>query len=1102
MRGRRLLSYRDAVAILGGDSEALAAADRALSGALSVATGGVSDTALGILGAQGRLLRLGRDLTSGLRDRLGGAGRTERTEKIAAAHAVLVVTAYFEAFGEVELPFAVAELELTAAEQVGIAGGDRTARPLVRQLLLAEIPQVGPALPYERFQLDLLDWYRSATANMDFFIQGLAVWERLDDRQRAEARSAMSGLEWSAWAHYEQLYSRLAVEVPEFGFWSGQVEHQATRHEIRQALTGVEGALHGLVVAPALRHAAAGLATAYRSDLGKQILAEGEAPSGLTLPTLGDGYVDPDFRVSDVPADGNGPAQEGWWEGLPVRSDLTEFLAGTLTSRPAANAPLLVLGQPGAGKSVLTRILAARLTDTGFLPVRVVLREVRAEDDVQDQVEHAVRAATGERTSWTDLVRSAEGAVPVLLFDGFDELLQATGVSQTDYLLRIAKFQQREADQGRPVYALVTSRTAVADRARCPEGTVAVRLEPFAEPHIRRWLTVWNAANAPHFTAQGLRPLPVAVACRHAELASQPLLLLMLALYDANANALQRETESGTPLGAADLYEELLNSFAVREIGKRGDGLTARDLAAHSERELQRLSLIAFGILNRRRQWITADELQEDLTALLGGPDTAAPTDFRRTPLNQAEIALGRFFFVQKAQALQEERDLTTYEFLHATFGEYLVARTTVLLLSQLVDQSAALAIGRAPADDEMLYALLSFAPVVSRQMLWFVEACIGRLASERRERLGEVLIEVMADARKRVEFRYADYRPLPHPTASRHAMYEANLLVLTVLVTGGVTASALFPTSDPAGTWSHRVQLYRSALTDQEWEDLASALQVHRCWIDGARELTVLPATAPKPPGGVGAVDPYWAFRYGPDHEYRTTQVTWSRVYAEKSRHRMDIADAGQDLLVRHALDPFFEHFGIALTTFHGEADGPATSWAHDLLSLWFASHLRSSDEELTERYERCTQLLRAAVRGPHDNNDTLRSMISGQLLFDAHRLPVRVVHSVVYALYQLDSTPQGAAVLARILFRRLNTMDLYPHADGTDVEAECGLLCDSLGVVIETVAEMPELLLRIWGEEGRHRRSRRFMSDLVAQVPEVMAVQLRDLLRRYEED
>ena len=83
--------------------------------------------------------------------------------------------------------------------------------------------------------------------------------------------------------------------------------------------------------------------------------------------------------------------------------------------------------------------------------IRVVLRDVAADTTVQDQVEAAVTHATGERLTWPDLVRAAGPAIPVTLLDGFDELLQATGIHQSDYLRRVAEFQRREAVQGRPV---------------------------------------------------------------------------------------------------------------------------------------------------------------------------------------------------------------------------------------------------------------------------------------------------------------------------------------------------------------------------------------------------------------------------------------------------------------------------------------------------------------------------------------------------------------------------------------------------------------------------------------------------------------------------
>ena len=92
---------------------------------------------------------------------------------------------------------------------------------------------------------------------------------------------------------------------------------------------------------------------------------------------------------------------------------------------------MLLLGQPGAGKSVLTKVLAARLPTADFLPIRVVLRDVDATRDLQGQIEDALRSATSEDLRWRDVAEAAGGALPVVLLDGFDELLQATGVSQS-----------------------------------------------------------------------------------------------------------------------------------------------------------------------------------------------------------------------------------------------------------------------------------------------------------------------------------------------------------------------------------------------------------------------------------------------------------------------------------------------------------------------------------------------------------------------------------------------------------------------------------------------------------------------------------------------
>ncbi|MGD0069405.1 MAG: hypothetical protein ABSB76_39035, partial [Streptosporangiaceae bacterium] len=660
------------------------------------------------------------------------------------------------------------------------------------------------------------------------------------------------------------------------------------------------------------------LSNAYRAVLGRPILAEDQTLAGVRLPTLKDSYLDPDFRVSAVGA-GELSSSEDWWTGVPVRRDLTEYLGDFLTSPEASTAPLMVLGQPGAGKSVLTKVLAARLPPRGFMPVRVALREVPAEAEVQDQIEYAIRAATGLRMDWPEVARAAGAAVPVVLLDGFDELLQATGVSQSDYLVKLARFQQREADQGRPVIMLVTSRIAVSDRVRYPEGTTALRLDPFRDDQIASWLRTWNACNEQLITSRGLRPLTAEVLSRHRALASEPLLLLMLAMYDADANALQRGSGTGEEgsIDETSLYEELLTSFAAREIAKSHDCASSADLSDLVEQELQRLSLIAFSIINRRRQWVTEAELDTDLAALLG----RAATEHAgfRTPLTQAEIAIGRFFFVQRAQAVLEGSPMQTFEFLHATFAEYLAARLTVQLATDLLRRRSPLI--AAMAEDDLLYGLLSFAPLSSRQILRFLkDICQRQVPEGDRRRLADLLIEAFAAGENRTEHHYSAYRPAPIPTSSRHGIYGANLVLLILSLESRVTASRLFRASqlynDPPGMWHRRVLLWRSAMTEPDWTDLALALRILHTWEGDSRDLEISLAAAPLT--SPEAIDPYWHYRYPPTDQGRD-QAQWHRPYWATIFHKMDISSGTNDSGVRHAVEPIFRRIGASITTFHG---------------------------------------------------------------------------------------------------------------------------------------------------------------------------------------
>jgi hypothetical protein len=275
---------------------------------------------------------------------------------------------------------------------------------------------------------------------------------------------------------------------------------------------------------------------ANRAALNRPPFVLQDMPGDFRLPLLSEAYVEPSFRVFQM--DAADLARESWWCDHSVRNDLGMFLVNYFTSQWATGVPLLVLGMPGSGKSLLTQALAGMLSPSDFLAVRVILRNVPGDADVQAQIEYSIRAATGESLEWSQLARSAVGALSLVMFDGFNELL-ATGVSQPHYLEKVAEFQRREADQGRSVAALVTSRTVEADCAKAVPGMLGLMLEPFRDAQIAQWLNAWNSVNSAALRAAGRLPLSAETVLAQGEVASQPLLLLMLAIYEAKTNALQ-----------------------------------------------------------------------------------------------------------------------------------------------------------------------------------------------------------------------------------------------------------------------------------------------------------------------------------------------------------------------------------------------------------------------------------------------------------------------------------------------------------------------------------------------------------------------------------
>ncbi|OUD02031.1 hypothetical protein CA983_16980 [Streptomyces swartbergensis] len=800
---------------------------------------------------------------------------------------------------------------------------------------------------------------------------------------------------------YVWLATPLARSCPEFALGAGLPGAGPSGPAAATGLAGLEDLLSEF---------AGGEGLPARHALLRDPIAALDSP-GPRLPSLASGYISPRFRLAarsqHVPA---GIASDKWWDEQPLHDDIERFLAAHLLSLPALLSPLVVLGHPGAGKSLLTKLLEARLPAREFRTLRVELRHTPAETDVQAQLEHALKRRSGREVSWPDWSEHESGPVPVVLLDGFDELLQAGAqklgqARQWGYLQEVEEFQKREAQQGRPLIVIVTSRTVVADRADIPRTSQVIRLEPFGDAEIEHWLDVWNTANEGYFTRHELLPLTPEVVLPHRDLAAQPLLLLMLALYDAAGNALHLLEDE--EISRTQLYDRLLTEFVRRQVDKDGPLPPAETFTA-VDRELRRLSVVALSMFHRGAQAISGEEAHRDLRALGEADDGSG-------------LLFGRFFFVHEAQAVVTEERLRSYEFMHATFGEHLAARLIEGALRRLVDQVGG------PRDDGELYALLSFAPLTDRAQL--VQNLRDMLAAwpagPQRRSLVPALLTLFRAASWEPEDRTdVGYAPVRVRRRYREAVYEVNLVLIAVLATGGVHVSELFDDAIvPTAEWRRHALGWQAQLSVGSWAALTSTLNPERRWVrpwNGREEEPDLHLTTR--PSPLRDHDLNWSLGVSPPSGSRSLSDGLEERLSETSspgliREIHFVGDRDTEQLL-HIGYPMLLQFPRLMSAFVATPGKQYHSAAHALIALLTRDVYAPT--ELPGLYVECLSYAALSEPGERGESGFYLEAVLRQLVHDAPALTDEALVEIIDELrqaYDLDATSLTTAAHQALL-------------------------------------------------------------------------------------
>ncbi|PWK74447.1 hypothetical protein BCL76_101175 [Streptomyces sp. CG 926] len=805
-------------------------------------------------------------------------------------------------------------------------------------------------------------------------------------------------------------------------------------------------------------------ATARQRGLLRTPIAAADG-SGPSIPSLASGYVNPAFRTAGRPADWRLSA-DTWWDARPLQEDIAGFIAAHLLTHQATQAPLLVLGHPGSGKSLLMKLIAARLPQSEFSCLHVELRHVPAELDLQEQLEWALFKSTGHRAPWPDALPSGE-TVRVVLLDGLDELIQA-GAGRLDmgrqlrYLGSIEELQQREYELGRPVVFVVTSRTVVADQVLTPTAATVLRLEPFDDARIVCWLEVWQATNRRYFNSHDIEPLTWDLVRPYRDLARHSLLLLMLALYEATGNPLRRLGDRD--IRRADLYERLLVEFVRRQVVKHSAPLSPSAEAEAVERELGRLGAIAIGMFNRRRQSITSDEADLDLDGLLGETGSA--------------LLFGRFFFVHEAHAVVAEERLRSYEFLHATFGEYLVARSVCDELRRMLTGPEGAAAG---CDDAKFRSLLSFVPLSDRaHVLDTLRELAGPAGPLRHPGL-PALLRILFHAADRAGDGQSDaeYHPAARRRTERDAVYQANLLLLALVVEDGVRVSEFLEVADPVDRWWRYAQFWRSQFGEASWESFARFVSVEK-----ATTVSVGVHTGgnPEPASDLQLFfrgttelsdDVSWILPgtvLGPTAYYDTRGVN-----AADLTERLSFMCDTDVQHVLHALAPLLRNLPNTLRTYRVDEEQRAVSGAHALMGLL----CRDMGRPLAAHYADVLDVLRHL---PEPERPPVTDFLVRHLVHDAAELPEELVRSLLVEVIRPGAAGDGALwgglwpVVEEYVISGLARVD--PKEGNAEFKALVGHLRRYAALFHEPRERLLQILreagsTQVWAERDRGPRS-----------------------------
>ena len=698
-----------------------------------------------------------------------------------------------------------------------------------------------------KYEKRLEEFYSVLCASFRGYLDGLSCTEDMQEHLRGELNRRLEMIPKAAVGSYKEQYYALAAVCPDFFVWTNQSEHQQQRELVDRGFQSLSEQIRSIPEAineHTANEALTSLNTWYSGRIRGPIIPIKELPpqdKAMRMPTREKCFIPQAYEWLIYRERISVEATDTWKDGGAIGQDILNVLR----SPELGSKPILILGDPGAGKTTLCHMLAGKILCGEYHVIVLHLRDINAEASVAEQIGEAIaRTLDDSDCKWGNIAKARPKKPVLLIFDGYDELLQAKGKTYSNYLEKIVEFQEKQWDSRKiTVRSIVTSRIVLIDKVEIPLGSVVIRLKPFDKERIDKWCEVWNDENEAYFQSKGLEKFVVEEESKAWELAGEPLLLLMLALFDTKDNALRKHQN----LQATELYGSLIRDFVEREKKKdpefeKGEAKVRKKAI---EKEIERIAVVALGMFNRNALHITAGQLEKDLGLLCGLK--------AESELKDSEQLLGSFFFIHdsatRSADIQEKDKLRAYTFLHNTFGEFLAAHYIVIQLYNILDDLQR-HVEKYENEHFSLkdrlgwYACLSYAPLFRRPV-------VGRMVQEWAPRYFEskrFALEDAADSLRELIIREIprllrgevirelepvsgkfrkEAKKVESDLMEHLAIYSNNLLSIAALLTDGVSLEK--SESPIPRAWNKLLHLWRYAFDENEIAAFAGFFKIEK---------------------------------------------------------------------------------------------------------------------------------------------------------------------------------------------------------------------------------------------------------------------------------